>query len=297
MLNFGLKLGGSGQHKPFRPFTPADLFLQGEQGAWYLIRPELLFQDSAGTVLVTADGDPFGLILDQSQGLALGPEQATNGGFDTDLTGWSQNNPGYWVQEDGRAFHAESSNYNSLSQYYTGLTGSYEVTFTLEVTSGRMLYFYESNPSTTVNGSNFGVGTYNIKFIANAGLGKLGFARLGGATGAGYVDNVSVKELPGNHAAQATSSKRPSAINVPPWKAAFDGVDDELVVTFASSLGSDCTIARAVPGTGASILTGQTIGINYTINSDFNALVIVDRALTSAETTQLTAYLNQTSGV
>ena len=67
LLNFGLMLGGSGQHKPFPPpFTPAELFLQGEQGAWYLIRPELLFQDAAGTVPVTADGDPVGLMLDQS---------------------------------------------------------------------------------------------------------------------------------------------------------------------------------------------------------------------------------------
>jgi len=65
LLKFGLMLGGSGQHKPF-PFSPADLFLQGEQGAWYLIRPELLFQDAAGTVPVTADGDPVGRMLDQS---------------------------------------------------------------------------------------------------------------------------------------------------------------------------------------------------------------------------------------
>ena len=65
LLNFGLMLGGSGQHKPFQ-FSPAMLFDNGEQGAWYLIRPELLFQDAAGTVPVTADGDPVALMLDQS---------------------------------------------------------------------------------------------------------------------------------------------------------------------------------------------------------------------------------------
>ena len=65
LLNFGLMLGGSGQHKPF-PFSPARLFDNGEQGAWYLIRPQLLFQDAAGTVPVTTDGDPVGRMLDQS---------------------------------------------------------------------------------------------------------------------------------------------------------------------------------------------------------------------------------------
>ena len=47
------------------------LFGAGEQGAFYIPRPtvngaQVLFQDSAGTVPVTADGDPVGLMLDQS---------------------------------------------------------------------------------------------------------------------------------------------------------------------------------------------------------------------------------------
>ena len=65
LLNFGLMLGGSGQHKPY-VFSPADLFLQGEEGAFYLMRRELLFQDAAGTTPVTAGGDPAGRALDQS---------------------------------------------------------------------------------------------------------------------------------------------------------------------------------------------------------------------------------------
>jgi hypothetical protein len=57
---------------PFRFYgesiwTPRALFLQGEQGAWY--DPSdltTLYQDSAGTTPVTADGDPVGLMLDKS---------------------------------------------------------------------------------------------------------------------------------------------------------------------------------------------------------------------------------------
>ncbi len=47
------------------------LFGNGEQGAFYLPKPvvngqQVLFQDAAGTIPVTADGDPVGLMLDIS---------------------------------------------------------------------------------------------------------------------------------------------------------------------------------------------------------------------------------------
>ena len=48
-------------------FSPLSLFSNGEQGAWY--DPSdltTLYQDSAGTTPVAADGDPVGLMLDKS---------------------------------------------------------------------------------------------------------------------------------------------------------------------------------------------------------------------------------------
>ena len=66
LLNFGLKLGGKGQHKPYI-FKPEDLFFLGEQGAYYSpVDISTLFQDAAGTVPVTADGDPVGRMIDLS---------------------------------------------------------------------------------------------------------------------------------------------------------------------------------------------------------------------------------------
>jgi hypothetical protein len=48
-------------------FTILDLFANGEQGAWYDPSDiSTLFQDAAGTIPVTADGQPVGLMLDKS---------------------------------------------------------------------------------------------------------------------------------------------------------------------------------------------------------------------------------------
>jgi hypothetical protein len=70
LAKFGLMVGGTGEHKPY-VFKPEDLFFLGEQGAIYIPRPvvngvQSLFQDAAGTVPVTADGDPIGSTKDQS---------------------------------------------------------------------------------------------------------------------------------------------------------------------------------------------------------------------------------------
>ena len=48
-------------------FSPASLFSGGEQGAWYDFSDlSTLFQDSAGTTPVTADGQSIGKVLDKS---------------------------------------------------------------------------------------------------------------------------------------------------------------------------------------------------------------------------------------
>ena len=75
-----------------KQYSPASWFTQGEQGAWY--DPSdltTLFQNYAGTTPVTAVEQPVGLMLDKSQGLALGPELITNGNFNDGTTDWSIN--------------------------------------------------------------------------------------------------------------------------------------------------------------------------------------------------------------
>lgn len=57
----------TGDFEIYVPFSPSQLFSEGQQGAWY--DPSdlaTLFQDAAGTIPVTSDGDPVGYVRDLS---------------------------------------------------------------------------------------------------------------------------------------------------------------------------------------------------------------------------------------
>ena len=60
----------------------SQLYGAGEQGAMYIPKPvvngvQSLFQDAAGTVAVTADGDPVGLVIDQSPNSNNAPQSVS----------------------------------------------------------------------------------------------------------------------------------------------------------------------------------------------------------------------------
>lgn len=112
------------------------------------------------------------------------------------------------------------------------------------------------------------------------------------------VGRILDKSGRGNHATQAAAAARPVLKETGTVRRInFDGVDDKLTTTFPG-LGSNATIARSVPGVGASILTGQTIGAGaWDDSTNHCGLVIVNRALTGPETASLTTYLNELAGV
>ena len=65
-LYVGTSLVWSGSYNP-SPYNPSDLFGSGQQGTLYkYFDIANLFQDTSGTTPVTADGDPVGLVLDNS---------------------------------------------------------------------------------------------------------------------------------------------------------------------------------------------------------------------------------------
>lgn len=275
-------------------FSPADLFSAGEEGAWYDPSDfSTMFQDSTGTTPVTAVGQTVGLILDKSKGLVLGAEVITNPAdreFSSDT--------GFWTKGTGVTISGGVVNVNGpggdypIYRFNAIHAGYFEATYTLTVESGSIELFLNAPASVARTAS----GTYTDRFY-NSSLGTLGFRTLSAFVGT--IDNFSVRYVTGNHATQATAASRPALANnsnTKPYRN-FDAVDDSMGTMFASSLGSSCTVARADPSTGAVILTSQTIGTSYSASADDCALIIVDRALTTQETTDLTAWLNGKAGV
>jgi hypothetical protein len=196
---------------PQRGFNPSRLFSNDEPGGWFENDDATtLFTDVAGTTPVTAPGDAVALQLDKSQGLVLGPELVTNGGFDAD-TDWTLT-AGATISDGVLISGAVSPNttFASASLAETLIAGrAYEISVDLvgftsggcfvQLAGGAALsttvvggptgrkkgIFFATNSHTTVNLRTFGVGFD------------------------GTIDNISVRELPGNHRTQATTAARP----------------------------------------------------------------------------------------
>lgn len=195
-------------------FTPAQLFASGEQGAWY--DPSdltTLFQDSAGTTPVTAVEQPVGLMLDKSNGLVLGPELVTNGDFSQGATGWVFANGGGLA--NSRCECTNATNFLSTSSSILTAGKWYSAEFDYFMTAGSSLRIATKS---TVGPDNAAIVAVSPALATNAVTRlRIKFYSTGGyfivqaanATFTGWVDNISVRELPGNHALQNTSANRP----------------------------------------------------------------------------------------
>lgn len=274
--------------------TPAALFAGGEAGVWYEPGPTTAFK-STTDLTPCAAGDSCGFLLDQSKGAGysggaftgLGTELVTNGTFDTDLTGWSNLINSSW--DDGKLRCANGTFLQS-----SVFTGSKTVLISWDQTVnagmrarlrlrnatggadiGPFLYYFWSGPKSIVLTTTDGLSLWFFVETED----DITF------------DNISVRELPGNHAAQATAAARPLLQSGSPDYLRDDLVDDAL--NWTAPADTDYTIARLNSAGIVTILTGQSLSgaTDILLEQDVAGYVAVDRALTSQETTDLAAYL------
>ena len=267
------------------------LFANGEEGALYYFTEDFagLYQDAVGTTPVTAVGQPVGLMLDRRFGLARGPEEIDNWDFRNGGAGWNTG-ANVTVSTAGAKFDSTPGGGGAVATGLTLVPGAvYELIVSVEYVTAGAFRVYVGGTTTTF------VGAGERRFLLAAGAGSATGVAASGTTTA-LITSVSLRELPGNHASQTTTTARPT-LRSGPLRIDYDGVDDYLRTVFPD-LGSAVTIAPSTPGVGDQILTGQTIAAgNWDDNVTSCATLVIDRALTGPGPALVTAFLNQQAGV
>jgi len=233
MLNLGIGFGlynkrGYRWHDYF-------LFANGENGFLYdFSRADALFQEATGITPAGVDQNA-GLALDVSkwggktlaQVLAGQPELITNGNFDANVSGWSAQGSGgttfSWVSGAMQIVRSGST---------SGLPGQ-----TIATVAGRFYWMTAKNNGP--GAATWRVGGANAVSIASGATVTRIIAANGASTlhefwpstdpGTVAIDVVSVKEIPGNHASQATSGARP--VLKAGGLTRYDASDDNLLTT------------------------------------------------------------------
>ena len=280
------------------------LFSNNEQGFFYDPSDlSTMFQDAAGTIPVTAAGQPIGLIRDKSgrdnhaysttssrrpifeQKPILGANFVT----DSTLAEPSKWNTG---AASGVSVSGNKLIFNNVQAYHASVTSALN---SAKLTTGkRYLLSYiisgyvsgavraQITGGATITTASFNKnGRVSLVITATTRQSFIGFQ----STVAGTTLNISevyLQEVTGYLAAQNHIK--------------YDGVDDRLIANLPAQL-TGCTVIRSVPNVGTQILTGQTIPTPYNDNKDHCGLIVINRALTPSETSAITAELNKMAGV
>ena len=279
------------------------LFANGEQGFFYDPSDlSTMFQDAAGTVPVTAAGQPVGLMLDKS-GRNNHARQTTSAScpifeqkpilganFVTDST---LAEPSKWGT--GAALGVSVSGnkliFNNVQAYHPTVTSSLSTKLTSGkryllscIISGRVSGAVRAQiiGGATINTAGFNKnGRVSLAITATASHSFIGFQSMGTGTTLN-ISEVYLHEITG-YLAEQNHIK-------------YDGIDDRLTTNLPGQL-TGCTVIRSVPNVGTQILTNQTVPTPYNDNIDNCGLIVINRALTPSETSAITAEFNKRAGV
>ena len=284
-----------------KPITK--IFANGEQGFFY--DPSdmgTMFQDAAGTIPVTAAGQPIRLIRDKS-GRNNHAYQTTSSrrpifeqkpilgaNFVTDST---LAEPSKWNTgaASGVSVSGNKLIFNNVQAYHASVTSA----LSTKLTVGKrylLSYIISGYVSGTVRAQLIGGATINtagfnkngrvsLVITATASHSFIGFQSQ--ATGTKLnISEVYLQEVTGYLAAQNHIK--------------YDGVDDRLIANLPAQL-TGCTVIRSVLNVGTQILTNQTVPTPYNDNIDNCGLIVINRALTPSETSAITDEFNKMAGV
>lgn len=268
-------------------YDPRYLFRNNENGVWYdPSDPSTMFQDSTGITPVTAFEQPVGLILDKSKGPVFGNELVTNGGFDIDSS-WTKGLG--WTISGGVASITSSASNSDLRQIFGAVTGkTYLVSFDYIANNSFFVWLgtsggaFASLPAGTATISRYIVAKDGGDFLVRAGAGV-----------SLTIDNVSVREVPGNHAYQTTNAARPvlsarynlltrtEQFDYAAWTRYSGSITNNSVL---DPLGGTTACEFTSSGTNAAIASTNMISVSANTNYTFSVWL---RVASGTNTTQI----------
>lgn len=192
-------------------FSIPSLFANGEQGVWY--DPSdftTMFEDTTGSIPIALER-PVGLLLDKSKGLALSSELQPNGDFSSGSTGWTV--AGDWVIQNNRAEKlTNTANSNLGTSISVEANKSYLVTFDIISVTGQIIVQTASSSNANLIGFTSAGSVRCVITAASVLTGSRVIVFRAVTASTAVIDNVSIKELAGNHAisALASGAKRPT---------------------------------------------------------------------------------------
>lgn len=223
-----------------------------------------LYQDAAGTTPVTALGQPVGLVIDSKTGglASAGPNLIAGGDFESGLIGSKTDDSGSvstWTlnttapisgTQDGRLVITTGAGGRPILAFTaTTVAGRlYEYAFDYKVNSGTaaILSINSGGALVSYNASLTGSGRFRT-FITAAGTSNFGWLYFNNSLCNVQFDNISVREVPGVHAIQATNSSRPlldGRVNLLTFSEQFDNaawVKDSVTITANATVSPDGT--------------------------------------------------------
>ena len=202
----------------------AGLWRNGEQGVRFEASDlSTMFQDAAGTLPVYAPGQgqvdpPVGLWLDKRLGLSKGQERLTNGDF-TSTAGWVESGVGVTLSAAAGELQVTSASplgaYQQPNNFVVGRW--YVVTGQIRVGSAASVSI-----RTVAGGSSLGTMVAESQVVTSSAYVAVSYIfqatntanaiylRVGTTNSTAFFKSLSVRELPGNHAYQATTTSRPT---------------------------------------------------------------------------------------
>lgn len=275
-------------------FSPASLFANGEEGAWFEAAPDQTWTSlGAFGGAAASTGQSVAVWLGKSKGSALGPELVANGDFATgDLTGWTEEAANTAVVTGGvltvtsgevrlrQAIEQEAGALYRVEFLGSGLTDFYIL----------LRQFYSSGSLAFIDYDEFGV----AYFVGTANTATFGMkvATDGASAQTGTISKVSVKKVLDLSAVQITAAARPNLQQTGGgvFYVQDDTVDDAL--NWTAPTDTDYTISYVDTAGNVTTLTGQSLSgaTDILLDPALVGYLAVDRALTAGETTSLETY-------